>query len=388
MTYSKSDQLRQIFHVVCILSAIILTCWCIHEFRKDSDVTEVEFKEFHKTTDDIYPSITFCLKKHLMFKDEKLANYNLTITEYKEFLRGKKQISGWLFNKKLWDSKLTNIDYDEVTLSIKDIMDTTNALTIRFLNNNDEIGDRTYWNMKNDQIVQTFGTLDEYKTIESINSYVSARQPNYKCFTFDIPIFLNKLIEQIVIYINGSLFQDGICWDCDEFFATLHYPGQFIRVPRGNRLSLKSLLKAPTSCYELETSVGSLEVLKRRDKTNQRCNTNWRTHDDQVLKDIIREVQCKPNHWKIESDLKNCTKYEEYRAADNAFNSMKESMPPCRSIEKLSKYTYEIDSQNKYGCLYSQLRLRFLVDKETLYKQLSLVQSYTVQSLVGNAGKK
>jgi hypothetical protein len=380
----------RVYHGICIGVVIILIFWCIREFRYDKDVTDVEFKEFHKTSDDIYPSITFCRKWPFIL--EKLAKYDrdLTITEYKEFLRGKPTVSGFFLNKKKWDPNWLNIDYDDVTLSLEDVLSKDRGISIHFMTNNDEQIDLTYWNIENNSVVQTHGTSKKYQNVKFINTYVSARQPQYKCFTFDIPVFKGKLIEQVNININGSIFSDGlICWKCKNFFVKFHYPGQFIRAPRGNMVTFKSQMETSTPCYELETFIGSLEVLKRRDKPNQGCNKMWRKHDLYILKDIMTGVKCKPNHWKIDSDLKSCSTYKEYEAIENAFNEKKGSMPPCRSLEKLSKYTYETDFRNTSDCLSSnrELVLKFMLDRETLYKELILVRSYNLQSLVGNAGK-
>ena len=202
------------YHGICIGSAIILVCWCVREFRYDRDVTDVKFNEFHKTLNDVYPSMTFCLNLPFIF--EKLAKYDkdLTVTEYKQFLQGKQRVSGFFHGNKKWDPKWTSIDYDDVTMSFEDILKKDYGMSIHFMTPHEEKIDLTYWNIENNSLVQTYGTSKEYRSVEILNTYVSARQPQYKCFTFDIPVFKGKFLNQVNININGSIFTDGICWKC------------------------------------------------------------------------------------------------------------------------------------------------------------------------------
>ena len=70
-------------------------------------------------------------------------------------------------------------------------------------------------------------------------------------------------------------------------------------------------------------------------------------------------------------------------------------MPPCKGIEKLAQTSYETDdgedclSQGKYqkSPPGSRMMLRVWFFKETMYKEIVLVRSFNLQSLIGNAGK-
>ena len=64
-------------------------------------------------------------------------------------------------------------------------------------------------------------------------------------------------------------------------------------------------------------------------------------------------------------------------------------MPPCRSIEKLSKMTTGKDlSTSCFVTDDTYLDLRFYFDDETLYKEIVQVRAYTFPTLIGNAGKR
>ena len=62
-------------------------------------------------------------------------------------------------------------------------------------------------------------------------------------------------------------------------------------------------------------------------------------------------------------------------------------MPPCRGMEKLTKTTCETDLG--FRCFFDGkwLYLNFHYHQEILYKEIRLVRAYSLQGLVGNAGK-
>ena len=72
----------QTYRAVCILCAIGLGCWCVYQYKLDKDVTEVTFRRFHTTKDDIYPSVTFCLTKPFVSSKLKKIDESLTIKKY------------------------------------------------------------------------------------------------------------------------------------------------------------------------------------------------------------------------------------------------------------------------------------------------------------------
>ena len=100
----------------------------------------------------------------------------------------------------------------------------------------------------------------------------------------------------------------------------------------------------------------------------------------------MRKVGCNPKHWKVESNLPNCSKIEQYKDLNKNLYKKNVFMPPCRSIEGLSTQKQETDLG--FRCLQnSYLDLFFYLDEEKMYKEIILVPAYSFQSLIGNAGK-
>ena len=382
MDDSKKAVLGQLYHSICLFSAIALTIWCIHQYSLNHDVTEIAFKEFHGNSDDIYPSLTLCLKDP--FLGDRLRKYdqNLTISLYKAFLRG-----GAIHRYYPWKTEWAEINYDEVTITLEDFL---TKINIFFLTNDVYQNHLTTWEVVNNSLMQKIVTSTvtspQYETVNRLNSYVSARQAEYKCFTFDIPFIKGKLVSKLDMDVNASIFGEEIRPKHNEqFFITLNYPNQFIRSSQRHSVYLGGETTS-SNCFLLETVVGSMEVFNRRDKAGERCNNDWRHHDQNVLGDIIGKVGCNPKHWMIKSKLEYCSTRQQYQEINKEFHNVKTYMPPCRGMEKLTETVYETDLGFKcFGGKW--LYLTFDFHRETLYKEIGLVRAYSLQSLIGNAGK-
>ena len=102
---------------------------------------------------------------------------------------------------------------------------------------------------------------------------------------------------------------------------------------------------------------------------------------------IAKKIGCIPRHWKVDMPSINfCKTNKEYKAAEEEFH--KKINPPCKSIEKLSQTSYDIDLGNK--CTFTgswRLMMTFYFHKETNYKEITIVRAFCFQTLIGNAGK-
>ena len=132
-----------------------------------------------------------------------------------------------------------------------------------------------------------------------------------------------------------------------------------------------------------------MKALRRRDKTKSRCNPDWKHHDKRLLTHLVHKVGCSPKHWKLESNLPNCSQIEQYKELNERMYKSNEYMPPCRSIERLSTITKGVWKSIQINCQVqggNYLDLLFYLDGETMYEENILVASFTFKSLIGNAG--
>ena len=331
MENNTNRVIDHIFHVICLFLAIGLTCWCLHQYNLDDDITATQLRKYHETIDDIYPSISICVKRP--FQEHKFGKYTnnrslITAIDvknaYRDFLYGdqhgldkyitrKKYINGsWHVTKEYTLEhvfhSLQAIDYDDVTINLKSLIsdfkikipnglqcldefsyDVINdALVLNETTARDQFRLRECYHSESSLFHQPQGSVTQVlDELRNINTYISARQARYKCFTFDIPMVHGKQIREVYMRISG--LTTAVALELSRAFITLTYPGQFLRSSRGNQIHLgRRFLKAQRpQCYKFEIFVGSMEVFRRRDKPKSRCNKDWRIHDEKKLKDII-----------------------------------------------------------------------------------------------------
>ena len=140
-----------------------------------------------------------------------------------------------------------------------------------------------------------------------------------------------------------------------------------------------------------------MEVIQARDKEEKRCNQNWKNQDEYDLRNIMERIGCNPKFWKIPSNLPYCSNNTQYESALTELKRKVGLMPPCKGIEKLAQTSFETDDgvdclREKSGKSQkspsgSRMMLRVWFFKETMYKEIVLVRSFTLQGLIGNAGK-
>ena len=410
MENGKHKHTFQIYHVFCLLVAIALTSWCIYEYSMDRDVTEIKLRNFHDTKEDILPSITLCvlnpfweekyrsyIKDHVTFNVSNDKQADEVISDYKMLLGGQ---TAWQYDienrfryekdsstsTKQLIERLHYIDYDSSTISLKDLV---SEFRISVPINSDKLASIEFDVLNDTHIIANNKSNDiqdySLQDMKIINTYTSARQAYYKCFTIDTPLQLHTDIREVYVKLDTSIFSYGL--SLSQFYFALTYPNQFIRTPIGKRILIPRKAGKP-QCYRFEIHLGSMKVFQRRNKAKSPCNHDWLNHDTKQMNEIIRRVGCNPTHWKKQgSNFPNCSRPNQYSEINKQVYKRNGFMPPCRSIEKLAKTSIGYD----YGisCLAnSYLVLKLYLDEEVFYEEVRLVAAYDFQSLVGNAGKK
>ena len=103
------------FYYLCLGVAFAMSLWCVLEYAKNNDITEVSYQMFDpnltNTDESQYPSLSLCFMDS--YKETSLQTYSIrggiNSTMYSEFLKGN-----------YWDAEMLKVDYDLVTFDIKD----------------------------------------------------------------------------------------------------------------------------------------------------------------------------------------------------------------------------------------------------------------------------
>ena len=386
-------RLHQMYHMTCVLATLGLVSWCYYEYSLNEDTTQIHNREFHKTPDDIYPSTTICLNSP--FKEEKLQEFDpdLTTQKFAQFLMGFPPSE---YNEEtrtleygVWNKSWIDIDYDYVSYQLADLI---TWIGVNLLHNDQNILHLSF-SVENDTLTRSELASGN---IAEMEAFVSERASYYKCFTFGLPFIQGINVNNMIINFNASIFPYGdIRPKEDDFEITFGYPHQLIQSKSKNVVFYDRKV-SKTSCYLLDTAIGSMEVIRARDKEEKRCNQNWKNQDEDDLRNIMERIGCNPKFWKVPSNLPYCSNNTQYESALVELKRKVGLMPPCKGIEKLAQTSFETDDgvdclREKSGKSQksppgSRMMLRVWFFKETMYKEIVLVRSFTLQGLIGNAG--
>ena len=102
--------LMNCFALLCGLITVSLGSYWCYQFALNEDLSSLQYKEFHGTKEDNFPTVSFCLGNP--FLKEKLAEYGVEESTYLSFLGGKS-----------FTNEMMNINFSYVTIDITDYIE-------------------------------------------------------------------------------------------------------------------------------------------------------------------------------------------------------------------------------------------------------------------------
>ena len=368
------ERFNAFFTTCCTLATIVTVSWCIFNYLKDEDLTVVNFMEFQREEVDIYPTVSICFTTP--YEKEKLAGSGTDLVNYTDFLTGE-----------LWDEKLLTIDYDEVSLDIKDY----------FLGYEIMYRNATKSNLK--------PTFDDGAHVDGWTApYVTYQIPNLKCFGVDVPFHKDERILQLGIKIDTRIFPNkkrpadtDLTNRNGGMMTNVHYPMQFMRgkfwnscwPPRGANES---------GNYALSLDLKGMEILTERSKLAQECIAGYPNYDGQMIMNIVQSLGCRPPYVSsLKTNLSMCTTRQQFVAAQQLHMGQlgvsKLDRPqiglsnldflPCRDMQKLH---FSVMEMPEMGNRTTPSMTIVFQQKDVTYKEIKKVREMGIQALVGNAG--
>ena len=303
--------INHIIFILCIFATICLSIYAISRYCENEDITLVQSSKYHTSKDRIYPSISLCIMPP--FLEDKFHNYKddtVNLTSYTQFLEGK-----------IWNSRMLDIDYDDVTVSFAE-----NLLNAYFV------------------------TQDNVKRDWTPVHYTSFRSSKRKCFTIDAPYIDNELLYYFSMDISNDIFANGGRSATNEIATYLHYPGQRLKAYYTLNFNWDSRENKPKN-YKMEFNINNINVISRRNKPQEPCVTDWRKYDEHVMRTMMLETNCHPPHWKAAMDLPFCNNTAQMKlfAEQPTIAKIESISPPCRSIDRLYYHYHEKDNTKDYN---------------------------------------
>jgi hypothetical protein len=245
----------------------------------NEDLSVVQYKEFHQTSDDIFPTVSLCLGNP--FLKVNLSEYGVNETSYREFLRGK------VFTK-----EMLNINFSRVTIDIVDYIK----------------GYRMYFRNMTYKKFDSGLTLREKQTLifRSYNGFIGPYGTFYKCFALNIPA-INDL-DTFRILISNEIFPGGERPINGLLNTFVHLPKQFLLSHHTAEWIWPYQSKVER--YIMRFIIRDSEVVIKRDKKQQRCNEYWNDYDDWVINIHSNETGCNTPYQVRDKILPMCNTQE------------------------------------------------------------------------------
>ena len=364
------------FHMVCSLATICFISYCLYKYGQNEDLSQVTFQEFHKTKDNIYPSLTICVSTQFSEENLELYGEGINISTYTDFLNGE-----------LWDDRMVEIDYDNVTFNFEDYLlgigmwvpdwryfsgeeyflyDHRKLKSKSDMNNNASLTEMNYWKPK---------------------FYTSYRGVTQKCFTVDVPFTPQKKVWTFGIVFDSDIFPDGRRPYYYEFGVKAHYPGQFFN-PKMQRYVWDERNENSSEWVTMRFKIQKLEVIKHRQTSKTPCNQNWKKDDEEIMAQKVKSAGCRPSHWKTSKEFPICTSKEQMETFLEINVTRYE--PACTSIQKIVHTYQEFEILEDWTQEWlDQIDHAFevmLEFQDSRYMEIQQVRSYGVEDVVGDIG--
>ena len=114
----------------------------------------------------------------------------------------------------------------------------------------------------------------------------------------------------------------------------------------------------------------------RRNKRNEKCNWDWKNHDEHFREHISREVGCTPPHWYSNTTRRPCSKQQQLSRFDNKFHDRIIGsdffIKPCLEIEKMF-YRFDEIRGTIWKSLTNYIAIVILF-QDTIYKEIDYVK--------------
>ena len=368
MWLSNTKTFQTIYQVILILSTLGLTFYCIHKYKLDHSLSLVDFKRFHYSEKDLYPSLSLC------FSDA------ISKEKFEEHHSGRKKsiyssyLSGYVLDEYL-NEKYLDIKYGNVAINADDYFD---RIHIQLGNGTKMIHklSKTFtWVYNKNRPSKEIKWIPEFKT-KNIDSMK-------RCFAFDAPYIEKQSIDYIRISMNKSVFQSGFL---DRFHTLVSYPNQILRSGFTSKSDWKALFDDNNIDKDitLEINVENMRVINYRHKPENPCHSDWLNDDQMIYAKMLRDIGCLAPYLNGEENV--CVgqkKMINWSDMLTRFHHNPSSMDilPCRVIRNL-QYNPKIEvSEATQKDIFS-----IVVRYPEYYMEIEHVREYTLEGLVGNAG--
>ena len=352
--FDKLCSFSTFFKACCSLAVILMVGYWMYKYYQDEDLCLVDYKPIQDVQEESLPVLSLCL--YNPFEEDKLKQLDpkFNATYYVEHLKGS------VFEEKFKQARHQNLKFDLKKYRV--------AFVVMWKNGTKQI----FKNKDVQSIVHFSKTFDGFYYGYFMSCYGLGVNEPYK-----------KGISFSVVYFGRDDHFDRKLIDSDSViapFTFLHYPDHFLHTPINiKNLKIDTNRTVDSNVYYV---VNSVEILKRRDKRGEPCQSGYVNFDKYMIERHIDNVKCRPPYLMEPTNHPMCNTQEEMKRSTFGLEirSKKEYAKPCLGMSKVDfQYTTDSSERNEtwfgLGIVYPEQM-----------KIISQSQAVDIHSLVGNIG--
>ena len=331
----------------------------IYKYQLNEDSTTIEYKLVNEINDIVHPEFSFgILEPFLNDELQKILNVSNDDTlddQYIQFLRG----------NETYFEKFKDVEYEKVTPNI-----------FKYLEKID-----FYWITGSNFTKLSCSDMQNCPFVKLRNNYNGFMEWHFmKAYGLQINRKYAKDVTQIEFSFNADL--ENVIKQVERIFVTFNYPNQFLRSLEGSTL----IWHQPGNESNRDIfDIISFEILKRRNKKNEQCLSEWRLYDDLILESHMKKMKCKAPYQKPFNNLKPCgtafdmkrSIYNGHYDRGNAFERPCQEMPTI-TYKHLFHYNPIPENETK--------KFRFFLQYPRRGKVITQSRAIDGQSLIGSIG--
>ena len=303
----REKNIGNVFHILCATAAISLSIFWIHNYCKNEDLCQVDYKIYYENKNDEFPVLSICFENFISQEKLNTLNRYVNLSNYQNFLKGD-----------YFEPDFLEIDHKAVTRNINESV-VSSGIAYR---NGTYKKDFNNTNVLEDSFVGSW-TYD-YSGI-------------YNCFSLKIPP--SNEIEIYQIKLNSTVFPNSKRARFGGFVTLLHFPKQFLVASETIKYSWQKREKYDR--FVMKFKINAVEVIKRRPNGRKLCYKNWKAYDDFILLEHLKNIGCTPPYLHSNQNYPKCNNIQKIKESQFYIKRNPSDMPPpCKAMEKIH-YTYE-----------------------------------------------
>ena len=339
------------FKCLCGVVTLFMVGYWMKKFQKDEDVSQVQYISMNSMEDVSHPEITICIDKPFLIQAfEETAN----IFDYMEYLNGDGD----------HDQKYKSISFANVTINIFEYLE-----------------DIVLWKTDDTEDRICCPGDSNYNAIELRNSFNGLIEGVFsKCFSIGISPKFGKTVKFMKIGFNQILTQ--VIEDMQKKGF-----GRYIVIFTNLRNQVSRYVNKYQEIWQALSNknmnvaavMASTEILRRRNKRSDPCNTNWRDYDNILMNEHIDRVGCSnPYLGQSKAICSNATKM---KASRYDLNTIRTKSKPCQEMSNI-----EIQYIERGTNLTANATFSMVIEYSSELKLITQAPSVDLHALIGNIG--